>query len=126
MENFNDQTEEELTNEEETNVVDDQSIVPEQKEPHKFLLIAIFVLLAVFLLLALSYVFIKPQQTAEPYTEPIKTTIQLDNPIEADNIDDKEIHYLGILPLENPSAMLERFSAVEKYLRAETNLNIKR
>ncbi len=28
-----------------------------------------------------------------------------------------EIHYLGILPLENPSTMLEKFAGVEKYLR---------
>jgi len=36
-----------------------------------------------------------------------------------------EIHYLGILPLENPSTMLGRFAGVEKYLRDETGLNIK-
>ena len=36
-----------------------------------------------------------------------------------------EVHYLGILPLRNPSTMLERFSGIEEYLREETGLNIK-
>ncbi len=36
-----------------------------------------------------------------------------------------QVHYLGILPLENPSTMLERFAGVEKYLRDKTGLNIK-
>ncbi|MCK5211869.1 phosphate/phosphite/phosphonate ABC transporter substrate-binding protein [Candidatus Parcubacteria bacterium] len=36
-----------------------------------------------------------------------------------------KVHYLGILPLKNPSTMLERFSGVEKYLREQTGLNIK-
>jgi len=36
-----------------------------------------------------------------------------------------KVHYLGVLPLRNPSTMLERFSGVEKYLREQTGLNIK-
>lgn len=41
------------------------------------------------------------------------------------NTEDDEVYYLGILPLRNPSAMLERFSGVEKYLQETTGLNIK-
>ena len=35
-----------------------------------------------------------------------------------------KVHYLGVLPLKNPSTMVERFSGVEKYLREQTGLNI--
>ena len=36
-----------------------------------------------------------------------------------------KIYYLGILPLEKPTTMLERFSGVEKHLSNTTGLNIK-
>jgi len=36
-----------------------------------------------------------------------------------------KVYYLGVLPLKNPSTMLERFSGVEKYLSEQTGLNIK-
>ncbi len=39
--------------------------------------------------------------------------------------DKEETYYMGILPLRNPSTMLERFSGVEKYLNEKTGLNIK-
>lgn len=35
------------------------------------------------------------------------------------------VHYLGILPLDKPSTMLERFAGVEEYLREETGLDIR-
>ena len=35
-----------------------------------------------------------------------------------------KIYYLGILPLEKPTTMLERFAGVKKFLREETGLNI--
>lgn len=38
---------------------------------------------------------------------------------------EEDVYYLGILPLRNPSTMLDRFSGVEEYLREETGLNIK-
>ncbi len=41
------------------------------------------------------------------------------------NQDKEKIYYMGILPLRNPSTMLERFSGVEKYLNKKTGLNIK-
>ncbi len=37
----------------------------------------------------------------------------------------EKVHYVGILPLQKPTTMLERFAGVEQYLRDETGLNIK-
>lgn len=38
---------------------------------------------------------------------------------------DEDVYYMGILPLQNPSTMLERFSGIENYLKEKTGLNIK-
>lgn len=45
--------------------------------------------------------------------------------LETEDPVEKNVHYLGILPLMSPAKMAERFSGVEKYLRKETGLNIK-
>lgn len=58
----------------------------------------------------------KPDEVLETTTTIQTTTIE-EQP--------KEVHYLGILPLRNPSEMLERFAGVEKYLQEETGMNIR-
>lgn len=46
-------------------------------------------------------------------------------PKNAEESTEGKIHYMGILPLDKPSTMMERFAGVEEYLREETGLNIK-
>lgn len=47
---------------------------------------------------------------------------------QADLINDQkekdEVHYIGILPLQNPSEMLTQFGGLEKYLNENTDLNV--
>ncbi len=48
------------------------------------------------------------------------------NAVNEEEEDNKEkVHYIGILPLHNPSMMLDRFGALENYLNENTNLNVK-
>lgn len=73
-------------------------------------------ILAVIAVIAAGFWMLTKEKSAEEPTsvEPIVTTDT-----------EGKVHYIGILPLRNPSTMLERFSGVEEYLRKETGLNIK-
>jgi len=72
----------------------------------------IFLLAAAFWMMAGE----KPAETPETTTTIPTTTIE-EQPM--------EVHYMGVLPLRNPSVMLERFAGVERYLQEETGMDIR-
>jgi phosphonate transport system substrate-binding protein len=82
-----------------------------------------------YLFVAILFVFLigcssKVQEKPDPIVkQPVDNNLVDDNqnvPI----VDSKE-YLMGILPLSNPTIMLERFGQVEAYLKEETGLNIR-
>jgi phosphonate transport system substrate-binding protein len=61
--------------------------------------------------------------TKEDPVEPIEPVVTPENG-EEDEEGEEDVIYMGVLPLQNPTEMLDRFGALENYLNEYTDLNI--
>lgn len=79
---------------------------------------------AIILVLVIFVVFFNLTKTTnKKATESSQGT----NEVVANNeevVSEKEVHYLGVLPLHNPSVMVNQFGEVEKYLNENTSLTV--
>lgn len=95
----------------------DEDTSKNSKNSAKVIIAGIILIITVLCFAAISFLII----TKEKPNENENST----EPLAQNESSDENIHYLGILPLQNPSTMLEQFSGVEQYLRDKTGLNIK-
>ncbi|MEA2092822.1 MAG: phosphate/phosphite/phosphonate ABC transporter substrate-binding protein [Patescibacteria group bacterium] len=86
---------------------------PEQ-DPKKWILGGV-VVLAIIILIATLVFFVTKEELVEPVIPVIPVGEE----------EEENVIYMGILPLQNPTEMLNRFGALENYLNEYTDLNIK-
>lgn len=88
---------------------------PEQ-DPKKWILGGVIVL-AIIILIATLVFFVTKEEPVEPVTPVVPAN-------EEEEEEEGDVIYMGVLPLQNPSEMLNRFGALENYLNEYTDLNI--
>ncbi len=102
---------------EEENTINNYEYEEESKQdPKKFILGGVVVLAIIILIAALVFFVVKE--------EPVKPIAPITPAEEEGEDEEEEVVYMGVLPLQNPSEMLNRFGALENYLNESTDLNI--
>ncbi len=86
-----------------------------KQDPKKWIVGGVVVLAIIVLITALVF-FVTKEDPVEPI-DPV-------TPVENDDENDEDLIYMGVLPLQNPTEMLNRFGALENYLNEETDLNV--